>query len=371
MNKSHCYSNCRLVSSDEVQKQGMAENFPDETKAMNLADLAEKYCKVFPLCFKVVTGFCSLNEKVPTIDIDDLYNAHLVKQTEVVTFWDKAGDQYNVPLYSSAKFGIVYENTKQTFSSVGEIMDAVPVPKVVTVSGFDGKNSKSTLERNEVLVVTEVRKPSFKHGKSWLKVYSVTKSEEQKLLSDCGAKFTTDPYYTKLYITELLQYVPDLFPCRVHLFQDSQCGSVCLPHCLTSEEVLLQDKHVTKSVVVSIVRERGKRKQTDFIDVPTSVGITVTVVNPESNKDVYQKLYSETSTLRKHFDPTKLQPFINAPNDNTYVTRAIKYYAAVHKDYFYAGCKIQASIGLPHQVQTNCNSHHAHADNAKDVSMCL
>ena len=130
-----------------------------------------------------------------------MYNAHLVKHTDVVT----AGDQYNVPVYSAAKFGIVYENTKQTFS--GEIMDTVLVPKVVTVrSWFDGKNSKSTLEMTCLLSLKYIRKPSFKHGKSWLKVYcnSVTKSEKKKLLRDCEAEFTTDPYYTKLCITKPL-----------------------------------------------------------------------------------------------------------------------------------------------------------------------
>ena len=306
---------------------------------MSLEHLIDNYGDHIPLCFRVVEGFLAENEKDPTIDVDDVYSAHLVKHTDVVTFRDKVGDRYYVPLYSAAKFGIVHTSTKQTFASVGEIMDAVPVPKVVVArTGFDGGDQKSSVKRNEVLVITEVHKPKFVHGKSWLKVFSVTKSEEKKLLRECEAKFTTDPYYTKLYVTDLIQYVPDLLPCNVRLFQDLDSS---FPHQLTSEEVLLEEKCRSTSVVVSLVRESGIRKENDFIDIPTSIGITVTVVNPESHKEVYEKLYTKTTILQRDFDPAKLQPCVNARTDDTYVTQA-QLLAAVRKDYKKVGLEIQS-----------------------------
>ena len=306
---------------------------------MSLEHLIDNFGDHIPLCFRVVEGFLAENEKDPTLDVDDIYNAHLVKHTDVVTFQDKTGDEYNVPLYSSAKFGIVYNSRKQTFASVGEIMDAVPVPKVVAArTGFDGGHPKSSVKRNEVLVITEVHKPKFAHGTSWLKVFSLTKSEEKKLFRECEAKFTTDPYYTKLYVTDLIQYVPDLLPCKVRLFQDSEST---LPHQLTSEEVVLQEKRRNTSVVVSLIRESGIRKENDFIDIPTSIGIEVTVVNPERHKEVYKNLYSETTTLQKVFDPAKLQPCVDARTDDTYVTQA-QLLAAVRKDYINVGLEIQS-----------------------------
>ena len=308
---------------------------------MGLEHLIDNFGDHIPLCFRVVKGFLAENEKDPTLDVDDIYNAHLVKHTDVVTVQDKTGDEYNVPLYSSAKFGIVYNSTKQTFASVGEIMDAVPVPKVVAArTGFDGGDPKSSVKRNEVLVITdpEVHKLKFVHGKSWLKVFSVTKSEEKKLLRECGAKFTTDSYYTKLYVNDLIQYVPDLLPCKVRLFQDLDSS---FPHHLTSEEVVLQEKRRNTSVVVSLFRESGIRKDNDFIDIPTSIGIEVTVVSPESHEKVYKNLYTETSALQKEFDPAKLQPCIDARTDDTYVTQA-QLLAAVRKDCKNVGLEIQS-----------------------------
>ena len=306
---------------------------------MSLEHLIDNYGDHIPLCFKVAKGFCAENDKDPTLDVDDVFNAHLVKHTDVVTIQVKAGDEYNVPLYSSAKFGIVYNSTKQTFASVGEIMDAVPVPKVVAArTGFDGSHPKSSVKRNEVIVITEVHKPKFIHGKSWLKVFSLTKSEEKKLFRECEAKFTTDPYYTKLYVTDLIQYVPDLLPCKVCLFQDSEST---LTHELTSEEVLLQEKCRNTSVVVSLVRESGICEDNDFIDIPTSIGITVTVVNPKNYKEVYEKLYTETTTLQRDFDPAKLQPCVDARTDDIYVTQA-QLLAAVRKDCKNVGLEIQS-----------------------------
>ena len=306
---------------------------------MSLAHLIDSYGDHIPLCFRVVEGFLAENDKDPAICVDDVYYAHLVKHTDVVTFRDKAGDQYYVPLYSSAKFGIIWYSTKQTFASVGDIMDAIPVPKVVAATSvFDGGDPKSSVKRNEVLVITEVHKPKFAHGKSWLNVFSVTKSEEKKLLRECEAKFTTDPYYTKLYVNDLIQYVPDLLPCKVRLFQDSDSS---LPHQFTSEEVVLQEKCRNTSVIVSLVRKSGICKENNFIDIPTSIGITVTVINPENHEEVYRNLSTETTTLQKDFDPAKLLPCVDARTDDTYVTQA-QLLAAVRKDCKNVGLEIQS-----------------------------
>ena len=336
-----------LQRSGEVKR---GKNFPSEDEVMTLAELVEKYANLIPLCFRVTMGFLAENDKDPTIYYDDLYNVHLVKRAEFVVIQDKRGDQYKIPLYSAVKFGVVYKNAAtRVFNSVQDIMDAVPLPKVVTAtSNYVSANPKSSVQKNEVLVITKVKKPKFGHGKSSLKAFSVTLSKKKKLAQACDVKFTTKPKYTQLYVTELLKHIPDLLPCKVKLFLDSENLSVSLPEHLTRESVVLRSRGTDTSIVVSLVSVDTKQQQREFIDLPTTVGVMGYVVSPDEGNDVYEQLYSETDGLAKNFDPTKLQPCVDARNDDTYVTQAALL-AAIRKGHSKAGWEIQSSLCRPNQ----------------------
>ena len=59
---------------------------------------------------------------------------------------DISGEYYNIPLYSSLRFGLIYDprNERKTLASVNEIINAKPLPKViVAMEGYDGHSEKS------------------------------------------------------------------------------------------------------------------------------------------------------------------------------------------------------------------------------------
>ena len=81
--------------------------------------------------------------------------------------------------------------------------------------------------------------------KPTLSVYSVTKKEEKQLNKDVLGRFTTDPSYTYMYLTDLVKYVPAKFPLDVHLYPEFD-GDASTSNYLSSERMTIV--HVSKCI---------------------------------------------------------------------------------------------------------------------------
>lgn len=114
----------------------------------------------------------------------------------MVSISDVHKNKYAVPLNSSAKFGLIYEQGTQVFGSVEELMNAKPLPRVVSVgTGYVGNTTESSVHRYEVLVLKGVEKGGmFRRKPPILKVFSVTKNIEKSLMKDVYGKFSTNPF---------------------------------------------------------------------------------------------------------------------------------------------------------------------------------
>ena len=312
---------------DSKALHNIAQNLPDESKVVSLSDLSTHFSQFLPLRVQIVTGFCAENDKDPTLDIDDIYNIHLLKHTDVVVIRDITGEHYNIPIYSSLQFGLVYEprNETKVFTSVGEIVNAKPLPKVIVVmEQRSGHSEKTSLAANELLVIQSIHKHGGGLKKLSLKVYSITANAKKDLPGDCVARFTTDPWLTKLYLSDMVEYMSSPFPCNARLYFDE--SMTALPEYLYHEIVTIEERSTNSSLLVSLEVEnhrRGKRVQvTEVIDIPTCIGIDVNILSPSKAKHRYQKLYEDTAYLLKEFNQKDVQACVDAPSDDVYVTQA-------------------------------------------------
>ena len=314
-------------SLDPVLLCNLSDKLPSEDKILSLKDVSVHYSQFLPLRVQIVTGFCAGNDKDPTLDIDDIYNIHLLKHTELVVIRDISGEYYNIPLYSSLRFGLIYDprNESKTFASVNEIINAKPLPKViVAMKAYDGHSEKSSVCESDLLLVQSIHKYRGGLKKPSLKVFCITSNTKKELQSDCVSCFSTDPWQTKLYISDLMEFAYNPLPCNARMYFDE--STISLPEHLSHEIVTIEEKHTNSSFLVSLEVEKHRKgnqvKVKDLIDIPACIGIDIHIINPMKAKDRYQKLYKDTVCLLKEYNPSLVQACVDAPSDDVYVTQA-------------------------------------------------
>lgn len=98
---------------------------------------------------------------------------------------DAGGTNFTVPLNTAIQFGLVYNpvgDTKQakkgySFETAGELADYRIPPKIIRVTRkFDTGDSKSSIEKNEILIVKNVSQATLTQ-RQCVKVHSLLTSK--------------------------------------------------------------------------------------------------------------------------------------------------------------------------------------------------
>ena len=323
----------------------ISDNLPAEDQVVSLTELSTQFLPVLPLRVKIVTGFCAMNDKDPTLDIDDVYSIHLSKRSELVIIRDITGEHYSIPMYSSLQFGLIYDpgNETKVFNSVNEIINAKPLPKaIVAMEQYSGHKKKALFIANELLLIQSISKHGGGLKRPSLSAYSIISNSKKDIPGDCVARFSTAPWLTKMYPSDMMEFVHNPLPCNARLYFDESMSS--LPEHLSREIVTVEEMSTNSSFLMSLEEHRrGKRTEVkDLIDIPTCIGIDVHILSPLKTKDRYQKLYEDTARLLKEFNPTKVQACVDAPSDDVYVTQA-QLLAQCRRGYENVGFNIETS----------------------------
>lgn len=309
-----------------------SSSFPSEDEILSLSVVVDKYSHLLPLRVRAVSGFMAENEGDPTIYVDDLYNLHAVKHSEVVTIVDSRRQKYRLPLNSVAKFGLINCDLAAVYS-VNDLHNAETRPPVVVAM-----STESNFKENEILVVDTLRKIGANQI-TVLKVFSINERKEKYIPNskDCNVRFSTDPARTKLYLSEIMKHLSHVLPCPAQLFISQD--TVKLPKHLTTKQVMIHQQSVETSVIISLHLSKIEKV---YIDIPVSINIDVRVLRPETSNTDYASLYEDSRTLIANYDPTKLQACVNANDDDTYITQA-QLLKALRQGYETAGTTIKTS----------------------------
>ena len=316
------------VPDETVLMQGSTE----EDERLTLSELISRYSESFPLRVRVVKGFLGDQGEQNAIASGEVYNIHFVKRTNAVKIKDHDDrNTYTVPFNSAARFGIIYERNDgssgqpMTFETVGDIMAAVPVPKVACAKrAYRGSDNKSSVKKDEVLAIQGVQKGRFGLGRNTLKVLSVNTWEEKILHRECVGHFTTDPYCTQLYLPEILSNVKYPLPLMAKMYLDVE-GEEAFPEYLISEPVKLAEQLTERSLVATPVDEEGdtddmKAIPNTLVELPTSLDIEVVIIRSKAKEAA--KLYESTEILFAKFDPSLLKTCVDVSGDDVYAAES-------------------------------------------------
>ena len=204
--------------------QSLSENEQVE-KADTIHSIIAKYHLYVPIRIRVLQGYCSDTADI-NISTGDLYDVQLMKTTKVVTIRDQDGMTLRVPLESSTKFGLVFNLSSNydeglcgyTFRTVSDLTSLSTLPRVVcTVKAFEGNDSKSSVQQNEILVVQQALKSVFR-GKRGIKVYSLLTRTEKILPEDCDAGLSTNPSLVRMHLPDIIEHIVNPFPAHAVMY---------------------------------------------------------------------------------------------------------------------------------------------------------
>ena len=280
----------RAISLNTLDKTVLTDDRSSGGERLTLSKLIEKHSQSLPINVQVVQGFYGDHTSIAS---GEVYTIQSVKHTNVVTLKDhNCQMSFPVPFDSPARFGIVYQREDSScleFGSVGELMDSIPLPRVVCAkSSCCDSDDKSLVRENEILAIEGIQKE-----KHMLKVVSVTDQKEKFLQRECMGHFTTDPWCTQMYLSEIMSYVPDPLPLMARMFLSAE-GESTFPEYLFSKPVLLTDQYMETFLIASPVGDEDAVPNT-VVELPTSLDIEVRVILPKSTERV--NLYAETTEI--------------------------------------------------------------------------
>ncbi len=320
------------TASRKIEHYGLqAKNLP-LFKAMTLSELSKKYSKFFPLKIQITEGHYGTSCK-NTISTDDRLNVHFKKRTKEVVI-QYYGQDYTVPLSSAIKFGLVFDpgnNETQameghTFRRVVDLMSVQPLPKLVLVmSGCFCSNGVS-IDRDELLVVLKIQRKLLR-GKRMLKVFSLQTLSKKMLPEECIGNFSTRPLCLQIYLSQLLEYVPNAFPCKAMMYIDKDDGDFegmneeGLPIHMFSWPVIVKEPIKQKSLVAS------SESTQQLVDIPLhgSIAAVKAEIIPLHSSDEIDELFTNTQKFLDQFDPTKVDMYRETTSESVSETQTALY----------------------------------------------
>lgn len=319
--KSKGSSALRQEFEDEDFEELLSESdqLPDSSVVMGLSELAANYASCVPFRIQVVNGFMAENQRDPTIGVDEIYSVHLVRETRVILV-KQDGKEFKVPVNSNFKFGLIDRNAVPLYRNVDEIINGRSLPSVVAVMNkYLHHDGKLTLHKSEVMIVKDVVKA--KGGRNALSVFSLYSQRDLLLPSTCDAGFTTDPKSTKMYLTDMLSHMTDFLPHQAWMYPSEGSSFTSL----MSSVVTIDRVETHRSVVVSLFRDNPtarRKRETEFIDIPTTINIQVCVVRTDKSDAIYQDIFKESQHLLTDFNLSRIQACVDADTDDNYMTQA-------------------------------------------------
>ena len=261
-------------------------NNGDSMKGITINDLVQQFSHLIPVCATVVAG--NMDYK-PTIETGDTLIVHAIKESQVVTITDNQDVQYNVPINSSAKFGIVSNLDSEEYMctfSVTELMEAGTLPSVVAcLADYKGQNESMSFKQFEILLLKEVVIAKKYKRSRMIKAYSIADCMTKYVQQEADIFFSNEPSGIQMYLTEIIQHASHLLPCRACMFLPQEYRS--LLEDLATYSVVIEKKSTDTSLLACLVK--GSTGSKMCIEISTSIHLTV-ALSTESVKASKQDL---------------------------------------------------------------------------------
>eukprot|EP00731_Ephydatia_muelleri_P037551 Em0505g1a len=207
------------------------------------------------------------------------------------------GASFAIPLNSLIRFGLLYEPKEEynatTFATVGDILDALPMPKVVCAQkSYVGTTLDKTVTSGEVLAVLSIA--TTDHGCRSLSVYSFLRKKEIVLPFFCTGNFTTSPRKVQLPLRDIVAGVKDPFPSKAWPFAENEEMAKCF----------------SAGFFANAASDRPGKERSKEVELVADDSIITTIL--PLSVEAMETLQTQTNTLKENYDERKISYVMQA-----------------------------------------------------------
>lgn len=192
------WSSKQLVVAEVTTLKGLSER-PDD----------------LPAVIRFIDGYYGHTSRF-SVSAGDCFQINFLKRTRVLTFNDVKGREYTVPLMSVAKIGLLCGDAEMPLDSktVSSILAMKRLPSVVCAQK-DGKDKKGkvVVGGGDLLVIKSRKKKA-------LHCFNLSTGSAVILQRTFEGTFTLDPEKTKMFPLEIVNHLPNVFPCKAKLYSE-------------------------------------------------------------------------------------------------------------------------------------------------------
>ena len=264
----------------------------------SLTDFVGKYGNSLPLRVQIQNGYHFPSNPV-CLSTGDVCNVYFTHPMEVIN-GEIQGSNISIPLYSDMQFCLVHNpdcNIERAllgyeYESIRDVIAANPRPKVIR-SLSHCEDGHVTIDDDDILVVNgTVLFP--RDDTMWLEVFSLKFHTVLQLHPKCSGIFTTRPLLIPLYLSDIAEYVPEPFPCKVLIYAHQQVANN-----LETKVIDLQSRSVETIIVCS---------QSASIDpllaLPARSSVTVTLGCFKKDSNDAKLLGMQAKNVLANFSPS-------------------------------------------------------------------
>ena len=310
------------TSLSTTPAKGNSEDFNNHggsytENSMVLADFISKCSGALPLAVSIQTAESVSSQRLVATRQCINFNVHFIKHSKVVIVHDQHGGEcFSVPLNSSVKFGLLYQQPESNtdhatyFETAGDIVNLKQLPYVVCATKqYHGGAQEKSVAAGEILFVRGIKKTKAIGRGRCLKVNSIN-GDEKLLASKCSGGFTTSPRECQLNLLEMIQHSIPL-PQQAVLFSNTEISSY-LPQTMIDNPITL-DRIQGESSVIMTPRDANEVESWMY-DVSTEIKLWIRKL-PLSTEE-QEDLNAETNVFYTTFDPLYTQHYAEKSDDN-------------------------------------------------------
>ena len=288
----HRYSHQRK----SIKTQSMLHTVVDYSEN-SLYDFATQYYDSLPLQVQVQNGYRSPGNAI-CLSHDDVYNMYFIHRMDVVT-GTIHGNAISVPLHTDVQFCLIHDpdsNLERAligyeYESIRDIIAANPRPKLIRSLShweYDGV----AVDDDEVLVVIGTILITGDE-RVWLEAFSLKSHTTLQLHPNSRAIFTTRPLLIPLHLSDIVEYVPQIFPCTAQIYAYQQASK--------DLEIKLIEFHNRR--VESVIVCSASASDDPLLALPTRNSVTVKIVPLKSDKA--KKIRERADGILANFSPSQ------------------------------------------------------------------
>ena len=265
----------------------------------SLSDFAAMYSDSLPLQVQIQNGYRSPGNVI-CLSPGDMCNIYFIHQMEVVT-GTIHGNAISVPLHTDVQFCLVHDpesNLERAlvgyeYKSIRDVIAANPRPKVIR-SLSHWEDDHVAVDDDEVLVVIGTILITGDET-VWLEAFSLKFHTHLQLHPNCRAIFTTRPQLLPLYLSDIVEHIPETFPCTVQIYGYQQA----------SQDLEIKVIDFQSTIVESVIVCSASSSDDPLLALPTTNSVTVKLVHLNSMSDEARQIHERANVIQANFSPSR------------------------------------------------------------------